>query len=83
MTSEEFERECQRMRAIGDQYNSHCLRILEEMSREVLRKEYSVGGEVMHRGYYCPNPIGDIIIDNAKRGRLLKRLTERSKPSYE
>lgn len=83
MMIEAFERECQRMRIIGDQYNDQCQRILAEASRKVVRKEYSVGGEIMHRGYYCPNPIADIVIRNAKRGRLLKRMTARSNPYYE
>lgn len=71
------------MHAIGDTYLNQCRRIMEEISQNVVRKEYSVGGVQMHRGYYCPNPIMDIITTNVNRGRLLKKLTVRSKPSYE
>lgn len=49
----------------------------------VVRKEYSVGGELLPRGYYCPSPIYDIIAGNCKRGKMLKRITSRSNPTYE
>lgn len=34
---------------------------------------------LLHRGFYDPSPVDDIIIGNAKRGKLLKRLSPRSK----
>lgn len=34
---------------------------------------------LQHRGFYDPSPVDDIIIGNAKRGKLLKRLSPRSK----
>ena len=46
------------------------------------RVEYGSGSRYMPRGYYCPSVALDKIIINARRGRLLKRLTQRSKPSH-
>ena len=37
-----------------------------------VREEKSKGGECIHRGYYCPSLIEDIIIENCKRGKLCK-----------
>lgn len=49
--------------------------------KNVVRKEFSRGGECLHRGFYCPSPILDIVIGGCKRGKLLKQL--RKAPDYE
>lgn len=43
------------------------------------RSECSMGGEVLHRGYYCPSLIRDIVTGNCNRGRIVKRMTEKAK----
>lgn len=43
-------------------------------------EQYSRGGETIHRGYYCPSLIEDIIIGGTNRGKLLKRY--RVPPTY-
>lgn len=45
--------------------------------KRVVRYEYGRGGETLHRGYYCPSLISDIVIGNQKRGKLLKRKTKK------
>lgn len=45
-----------------------------ELSDTVVRREYARGGQLLHRGYYCPSPVFDLIVGGVKRGRLLKRL---------
>lgn len=40
---------------------------------EIVTTQYSRGGEVLHRGYYCPSLVYDIYIGGAGRGRLIKR----------
>ncbi len=45
--------------------------------KRVVRYEYGRGGETLHRGYYCPSLISDIVIGNQKRGRVLKRKTKK------
>lgn len=47
-----------------------------------LRKEVAVNSRYLHRGYYCPSPIQDLIVDNARRGKILKRETARSNPTH-
>ena len=36
------------------------------------REEKSRGGENIHRGFYCPSLIQDIVVGNCKRGSLCK-----------
>lgn len=45
----------------------------------VVREELSSGSD-MTLGYYCPSPVEDLIIGNVHRGKILKRITKRSKP---
>ena len=44
---------------------------------KIVRRESSVGGEMLHRGFYCPSIIQDIVIGNASRGKRLR--SERTK----
>ncbi len=37
-----------------------------------VKQENSVGGETIHRGFYCPSLIQDIVVGNCKRGKLCK-----------
>lgn len=45
----------------------------------VVREELSAGSD-MTLGYYCPSPVLDLVIGNVHRGKILKRVTKRSKP---
>ncbi len=47
--------------------------LLSNIEPEISTVEYGKGGEVLHRGYYCPSPVIDIVIGNGNRGTLLKR----------
>ena len=48
----------------------------------VHHEEYAVQSKYIHRGYYCPSPIFDLIVGRTKRGKLLKRRTARSRIAY-
>lgn len=75
--------ECNRFTVIAKKYLPNCQEIYSNLISKVVRKEYSTGGELITRGYYCPSPIYDIVVGNCKRGKLLKKVTSRSKPTYE
>ncbi len=34
--------------------------------------QYARGGKILHRGYFCPNPVMDIVHGNVNRGRLVR-----------
>lgn len=80
---EEFKFECNRFSEIAKKYLPVCKDIYAKLIPDVARKEYSTGGELLQRGYYCESPVIDIIVGNCKRGKLLKRVTSRSTPTYE
>ena len=38
-----------------------------------LSREYGRGGRTLHRGFYCPSPVQDIIIGGCDSGRLVRK----------
>lgn len=74
--------DCQRFAEISRFYIDQYWSIFEKLSNDVFKEECAVGGDILHRGYYCPSPILDIVVGNGNRGKLLKRLTSRSHPTY-
>lgn len=57
---------------------------LEACKEKVNRREYAVGGQILHRGFFCPSPVQDIVIGNCNRGRMVKSLARtKRKIDYE
>jgi len=77
-----YQMESQRLEGIVAQYRGQCRGLKEQLEKEVVREEYSTGGMTIHRGYYCPSPVRDIIVGGSSRGRLLKRMTVKSNPAH-
>lgn len=82
MTYEEIlqqaEEDCNRISECLPYYLENRDRLLDEAQEKVVRTEYAVGGTI-HRGYYCPSPVYDIIIRGTKRGVLRKKPGEKDK----
>lgn len=74
--------ESQRLEAIGKTMYDHRTDLQIRCLQNTIRKEYA-SGSILHRGFYCPSPVYDIISGNAKRGKLLKKPFIKSKPSHE
>jgi hypothetical protein len=51
--------------------------------KDIVKVEYSKGGETIHRGYYCPSPVLDLIVGNLNRGKILKKKPDFLKYAYE
>jgi len=78
-----FISECQRMAEISKMYTDQYQLLYDKLRAESVRVEYGKGGTIMgHRGYYNPSLTKDLVISNANRGRLLKRVTASTKPDY-
>ena len=60
-------------RRIYDKYRVRLLFDLAAAEKNVVRKEYCRGGECLHRGFYCPSPVFDIVVGGCKRGKLINR----------
>lgn len=69
----------------AQQIYNHCskqlLSYFTEIEKRVVKKEFSRGGECLHRGFYCPSPVLDIVIGDCKRGKLIKN--PRKTPDFE
>lgn len=76
---EHFAAERDRLIEIAQRYLSNIDQLNREYDAAAVRTEYASGCRYMHRGYYCPSLIQDIIVVNMRRGKLLKRLSSRSR----
>lgn len=88
--SEEYQKNCQRFQAECDRLAAIAYSLLEQKDllkescdMNTVRREFASQSRYLHRGFYCPSPVLDKIIGNAKRGRILKRITSASKPTHE
>lgn len=74
--------ESEKLAEIKNEYLTKCRGIYSDFSNHVSKKEYASDSE-LHRGYYCPDIISDMVIGNCHRGKLYKRLTSKTKPCFE
>jgi hypothetical protein len=65
--------ECVRAEGFARKYINKQKQIMDDITIAIAHKKYGVGGECLHRGYYCPSIIEDIVSGNISRGRLLSR----------
>ncbi len=64
---------------IIEEYSSKCESIITELSTKVVYEQYGVGGKCLHRGYFCPSRIIDVITGNINRGKIKKNI---NKPDF-
>lgn len=74
--------ECERYDELIRDMRSRCKQDYLANVESSVRYEHSVGGEVMSWGYYSLSPITDLVVGGVNRGKLLKRMTCRSKPTH-
>ena len=67
-----YEKDIEKLRSLYYDYRESYERLYEEFKSSRTKQEYCRGGEVLHRGYYCPSPVLDIVIGRGNRGRLVK-----------
>lgn len=46
---------------------------VEDIAAEAFTAEYSKNARYLHRGYYCPSMVRDVLIGNSRRGTIVKR----------
>jgi len=61
----------------------HPNELYKHILSKINRVEYATGGETVNRGYYCTNLYETFTVGGCNRGRLLKRVTNRSRITYE
>ena len=78
---ESFFKKRKEAQQIYNRYNKRILSFFALAEKNVVKKEFSRGGECLHRGFYCPSPVLDIVIGGCKRGKLIKK--PRKTPDFE
>ena len=58
------------------------LLMAEDFKSRVTYYEYGIAGTSLHRGWYSPSLIEDIVIGNVSRGRLVRNPRKSTKPSF-
>lgn len=54
------------------------IRYESEIAKEVI----VANARYLHRGFFCPSPVQDLIVNNARRGRIITRPTARTRISH-
>ena len=79
MTEQEYQEQCvpyleeaSRISEIIKAEKERAEALQSDLAAKTVREERSRGGETIHRGFYCPSLIADIVIGNCKRGSLCK-----------
>lgn len=87
--SEEYRQLCAQQLAACNRLTEVAHRLLENIDAikdrsesRTIHREYASGSS-LHRGFYCPSPVFDVVVGNTRRGKILKRITSRSNPSHE
>lgn len=74
--------ECARAAEMAKRYGTHLAERFYEAERNTASRETARGGEMLHRGFYCPSLIQDLIAGNARRGKLVSASCIRKPPTY-
>lgn len=77
-----FKSEVLRASAQIEIYQKQGKHLLKEAVNKVTREERSSGGDCLWQGFYYPSKIADIVVSGVNRGKILKRITGRSKPNF-
>lgn len=78
-----FTAECNRLSLTAQRLFSRIDAVKATCQAQTVRQELAVQCRYAHRGFYCPNPVYELIIGNSRRGKILKRPSATSKPVYE
>ena len=83
----EYQIACQRFRAECDRLSELAAQLQKQeleayCIENTVRMELAFGS-TLHRGFYCPSPVYDILVGNVKRGKIQKRVFPGIKPSHE
>ena len=80
MTHGFMEKEERRLWAVLNECRLNFESKMLEAESKVSYEQYGQGGLVLHRGFYCPSLICDVVVGNCNRGRLRK--TAPDNPDY-
>jgi len=73
---------CNRVLQIIEEYQNSVDKCYKDACSNVAYQQYARGGEFLHRGYYCPSLIADIITGKANRGKIVKHIVASKDYTY-
>lgn len=79
---EPFERLNQKFVMLQKQYADSFKALNKDIESKICKREYSKGGETLHRGFYSPSSL-DLVVGGSCRGRLLKNTPKSNTYDYE
>lgn len=82
MSTDYFKKECVRAANLMSCYEHWIVERFYQVEESVFDRKYSYGGDLLHRGFYCPSPVLDIVTGNAKRGTLVIPRAQKKRPTY-
>ena len=65
--------EVKSLNELKNQFETQYDTLVVQFQRRIATQEYGKGGGMLHRGFYCPSPVEEIIFGNTKRGSKTKR----------
>ena len=68
--------ECRRIEKIAEIYAESYREYYDKNKMNVVSTEYGFGGKLLHRGYYCPSLVIDVINGNVRRGKRIKKISQ-------
>lgn len=80
---EPFIQEARELDDIVERYKTDYEAVYNRLRSTVVRKEHGKGAQFLNLGYFDPDPVEEVVVVNAKRGKLLKRITKTTKPDAE
>lgn len=57
--------------SLFNKYRASFDELNESLKNNDFTREHAQGGQTLHRGFYCPSPVIDIIVGGCDRGRLV------------
>ncbi len=74
--------ECIRAAETAKRYGVRLAERFYEAERNAVFREMARGGETLHRGFYCPSLILDVVAGGIRRGNLVSAVRIRKQPDY-
>lgn len=77
-----YQKECIRAAETAKRYGVRLAERFYEAERNAVFRETARGGEMLHRGFYCPSQILDIVAGGVQRGKPVPAARLRKSPDY-
>ena len=67
---------------IADRYGSSISELTKFAESNTRKTEFCIQSKYLHRGFYCPSPVLELLIENCKRGKLTAKPYKTTRDYY-